>query len=374
MKRVENFRKGDRAEKLGVVLLQAFCAVAEVPRQEDFGLMDAIATLLRRKSGCLYAEDSFLVQFKSRTERQVEYLGARFEAVLNQDLPLFLAQVDLTQTSVQLHSLGIALAHCNIHDAKGLVAHLQPDAACSFGLEGDLFHVPFRKPILEWTVADTERREFIDQAYGVLKAWLSFERWNRRYRRVGIFRQIEWETNGIPTEQGEAHMWQPTRGNEILGEMAPLARLLGFLGFAHAELRTPTRTILSFLRKNGVEADSNGSLGLLLESHDAQDRLQEALDSNPETDVAVAFRVVAIRPDFLDFWLFSRNREGTANGTRHAGSPGVLFAEGFGVTIEIVGDRANVTLSLSDAWLNERHLVETSHEDFADVSDPTKGV
>jgi hypothetical protein len=373
MKRVENFRKGDRAEDLGVFLLRAFCAVAEVPRQEDFGLMDAVATLLRRESGCLYAEDSFLVQFKSRTERTIEYFGTRFEAVLNQDIPLLVAQVDLTRSSVQLHSLGIALAHCNIHDAKGLVAHLQPDTACGFGLEGDLFHVPFRKPILEWTVAQTEEREFTDHAYKVLKAWLSIERWNRRYRRAGIFRQIQWDTNGIPTEQGEAQMWQPTRSMEILGEMVPWVRLLTFQGFTHAELRAPTRTILSFLRKNGIEADPNGSLQLLLEDHDAQGLLKVAMDSNPEADVAVTFRIVEVRPEFLDFWLFGRNKEGTGSGRRHSGSPDELLAQGFETKIVVAGSEANVTLGLSDAWLREGHFEEATQANLANVSDPENG-
>jgi hypothetical protein len=66
VKRLQNYRAGDRAEKLGVPLLQAFCAVAEVPRQEDFGLMDAVATLLRKDGRFLYAEDSFLIQFTHR--------------------------------------------------------------------------------------------------------------------------------------------------------------------------------------------------------------------------------------------------------------------------------------------------------------------
>ena len=50
-KRIRNYRTGDRAEDLGIFLLRAFCAVAPIPRQEDFGLADAVATLLRHKAG-----------------------------------------------------------------------------------------------------------------------------------------------------------------------------------------------------------------------------------------------------------------------------------------------------------------------------------
>jgi len=102
-KRIANYRSGDRAESLGVVLMQAFCAVTAVPRQEDFGVFDAIATLLRHERRMLYAEDSFLVQFKSRTVESVEFIGPRFEALLDQELSLFLAQIDLTSAGWHWH-------------------------------------------------------------------------------------------------------------------------------------------------------------------------------------------------------------------------------------------------------------------------------
>ncbi len=74
-KRIRNYRAGDRAEDLGIFLLKAFCAVAPIPRQEDFGLADAVATLLRAEGRFWYAEDSFLVQFKSRTEKNLTLKG-----------------------------------------------------------------------------------------------------------------------------------------------------------------------------------------------------------------------------------------------------------------------------------------------------------
>src|SRR3954449_2633352 len=77
-KRIRNYRTGDRAEDLGIFLLKAFCAVAPIPRQEDFGLADAVATLLRSEGRFWYAEDSFLVQFKSRTEKNLTLKGPVF--------------------------------------------------------------------------------------------------------------------------------------------------------------------------------------------------------------------------------------------------------------------------------------------------------
>ncbi len=45
--RIANYRTGDRAEWLGMFLTQSLCAVAPVPREDDFGLFDAVAALLR---------------------------------------------------------------------------------------------------------------------------------------------------------------------------------------------------------------------------------------------------------------------------------------------------------------------------------------
>src|ERR1700677_3083568 len=94
-KRIRNYRTGDRAEDLGIFLLRAFCAVAPIPRQEDFGLADAVATLLRPENRFWYAEDSFLVQFKSRTEKEVELRGPVFDRWLTQDLSILVGRVNL---------------------------------------------------------------------------------------------------------------------------------------------------------------------------------------------------------------------------------------------------------------------------------------
>ena len=126
MKRIANDRLGDRADGLGLVLMQMFCAVAPVPRQEDFGIVDAVATLLRRDGPLLYAEDSFSVQFKSRTERVIKYVGERFEALLTQELSLFIALVDLSKADIKLYSVNAVLSHPNINDLKGLIVYLDP--------------------------------------------------------------------------------------------------------------------------------------------------------------------------------------------------------------------------------------------------------
>jgi len=67
-----NFRRGHLAEDLGVFFLRSFCAVADLRQEDDFGL-DAIATLLSRRCGILYAEESFAVQIKAVSVGEIEY-------------------------------------------------------------------------------------------------------------------------------------------------------------------------------------------------------------------------------------------------------------------------------------------------------------
>jgi hypothetical protein len=123
-KRLRNFRSGDRAEDLGIFLMKAFCAVAPIPRQEDFGLADAVATLLRPDGMFWYAEDSFLVQFKSRTEKEVNLCGPVFARWLAQDLSVLLGRVNLIERTIELFTLGSALFDRRVHEAEGLVVWL----------------------------------------------------------------------------------------------------------------------------------------------------------------------------------------------------------------------------------------------------------
>jgi len=264
MAKLANYRSGDRAEALGVVMLQAFCAVASIPRQEDFGLADALATLLRRDGRFLYAEDSFLVQFKSRTEKVIVYEGEMFDALLAQDVSVFIGHVNLRRSQIELHSLGPGLAHPNIMQAKGLVAHLGQHP---MGLKGDVLHVRLDRPVLKWNTSDLEESSFTTNAYQVLKKHLEVERWNRAHRRTGASIQIQWETNQVPSGEHQTWMKDPNREQEMLAEIAPSIRVLSICAWEHPRLRDPLRVIFSWFRERGVEADPGGVQGMHMDLH-----------------------------------------------------------------------------------------------------------
>src|SRR5207245_6469360 len=90
-----SFRSGNLAEHLGLLLLKGIAAVADVPRTEDVGL-DAVASLLRRdEDGNCYAEDSFVVQFKSDSATTVDYRDHELKWLLAQSQPMFIGRVSL---------------------------------------------------------------------------------------------------------------------------------------------------------------------------------------------------------------------------------------------------------------------------------------
>src|SRR6266404_2250950 len=99
-----NFRSGNLAEHLGLLMLKGIAAVADVPRTEDIGL-DAIATLLRRDAdGNCYAEDGFVVQLKSDAVASMEYRGHELTWFLGQSQPMFIGLVSMKVSSISLYS------------------------------------------------------------------------------------------------------------------------------------------------------------------------------------------------------------------------------------------------------------------------------
>lgn len=96
-----NLRSGHRAEGLGVELLRQLCAVAPVPQTEDVGF-DAVATVLRIDGGLLRAGNSFCVQFKARSVREIPYDRAAYDSLRALDLPLFIGSVDAATQELAL--------------------------------------------------------------------------------------------------------------------------------------------------------------------------------------------------------------------------------------------------------------------------------
>jgi hypothetical protein len=296
--------------------MKAFCAVAPIPRQEDFGLADAVATLLRPEGMFWYAEDSFLVQFKSRTEERVNLCGPIFARWLAQDLSVLLGRVNLIQKTIELFTLGSALSDRRVHEAAGLAVWLMEG---NEGIHDGVLHLRLGEPILRWSAAATEDIEFSDRTYAILKQWLKLERWNRRYFRAGVAREILWETNKMPTEGGVVHTWSPALGREALADIEPLVHLIGLYARHHPELWTRVHAVEDALRG----PDDPGMLaGMRPFQHltDATFRLAEIARNHPTADAVVTIQILSCDAEGANFWVHSCGRDGTGVARRHEGT------------------------------------------------------
>jgi hypothetical protein len=203
-RRRTSFRSGDLAEDLGIFLLKGVAAVAEVTRQEDVGL-DAIATLLRRDDdGNSYAEDTFVVQFKSESEDEIEYRDHEFRWFTQQALPMFIGRVSLMRSEIALHPTIFAnQAIWSLHAAdirirfgvSDLPPMLREQARMPWTIEGEKPTVWLGEPVLRWTAADLVDPKWCVAAYTMLKSFIPKVHRELTLLSLGQSSVIEWVTN-----------------------------------------------------------------------------------------------------------------------------------------------------------------------------------
>jgi len=302
MVRNADFRLGDRAEDLGIVLMKMFCAIAPVPRQEDFGIFDAVATLLRRENKSWHAEDSFLVQFKGGASvKKVEYKGEKFKALQNQELALFIAHVNLEKADIKLYSVGVALAEPNIRCAKQLVVHLiKPRKQKPF--DGVTLHIA-PDPILHWSANDITVEDKETHAYNVMTQWLSFDHRNRRYFKMGLQVKVRWQTNEVPSIKDIIYTGSPSREDLALAEAVPTVEVLSVLAINNIELATPMLQVRNWMRSRGIDLMVPMNDWLL--SNTIKDFLFSRLGHDYGADIVVYFEFDVNDPQNYVFREFS---------------------------------------------------------------------
>jgi len=209
------------------------------------------------------------------------------------------------------------------------------------GLHDGVLHLKLVKPILKLSVADTENSDFTDRTYDILKKWLHLERWNRRYFRAGVAREILWETNEMPEVGGVVHTWTPAHGREALADIEPLVHLLGLHSRHHPELWTRVHEVEAALRGADDRSMSAGMWPFLHLSDDLS-RLAEILTPHPTADVVATIQVLRWNPEGANFWIHLHGRNNAGNSHRHEGTWEELKQKGFDFVIE--GDVPNSKL------------------------------
>jgi hypothetical protein len=278
--------------------------------------------------------------------------------LLAQDLSLFIAHVNLETTEIKLYSVGAALLHSNMNDVSGLVVHLDP---VSQRFEEGVLHTCLGDPVLTWTTADLANRDLAKKSYVVMKRCLELDRWNRRYRKMGVQTQIRWKTNDVPSPAGTSTMWSPARGPEVLAEVVPAIQMIAGRAISDPSLAPIALQLVAWMRDQGVEADPGGIFSLMVIMNASKQELRAALAKHNDADVAVRFFDIQRTPTGFSFWVHSASREGQAGAKRHEGSIADLHAKGFDVEVD-PESLQTIKIGVAPPWLNERHEVIGVHE------------
>ena len=250
-------------------LLRPFAFVAPVPRPEDTGV-DAVATLFWRDGARLTAEDSFLVQVKSASERSLNFEGKELDWFRALKLPYFLLSVDLAASTLEMYSIAAASTHPNFRDRKEVTLCLDETP---FELSEDGMRTCLGPPILRWNPADAVNQDFRKTAHAVLKAWNTLEMEGITLRSLGISRRIQWKTNCKP-EPDDGWMGMSPRNEKeleaVLERIRPHVSALMPWAFGMNPqsdgLLTGLCLISEFMRQKGVDPDPNQVLKTLLKS------------------------------------------------------------------------------------------------------------
>lgn len=280
-KQDSNLRSGHLAEAIALDYLRPFAFVAPSPNPDDIGF-DAVATLIREEGRRLYAEESFLVQVKSRSFPPVVYTGPQLDWLRELELPFFFLRANLLTSRFELFSIAHGSRDPNFRD-RSVVTFTANKAPLR--LDGESMEVGLGDPILEWGPKEAFDPNFRQQAYCILKEWVSREREGIAKRNLGMAHRMTWNTNEVPVQDSAYTIM--CRGDEIPEVLEKLKVAYQRLSM-HAinldgendDLLVGLFYLLQFMRRHGVDPDPPGIIPLIHSKRQKQ-LAQQAADGNP---------------------------------------------------------------------------------------------
>jgi len=273
----KDFRSGNLAENLGVLLLKGIAAVAEVPRPEDVGL-DAIATLLRLKDDDnYYAEDTFVVQLKSASVKTIKYEGYELDWLIGQSQPMFIGVVSLREASISLYPT-IYVNHAVLAlNSDWIQVHFGASKSppifngqknCPWKGAGDKGAIVWLgAPLLKWTIDDIANKKWGEESYCTLKRYLTIAKFQIELFALGQCSTVEWSTNDSDSITEQFGMMKGGLGDfdEVAQRYAPCFRalMLRVISSDHESAKTVLRSLVAMtdsLREMGIEVDPDDLL------------------------------------------------------------------------------------------------------------------
>lgn len=244
----KNFKGGNLAEDLGLLLIRQVCAVAEFRRQDDYGI-DAVATLLRgNQTRRLTAEASFLLQIKSTSVSEVVYANEQFDWLLSQSLPFFIATVSLNDSEISIYptiDANTSFQFNGVRQVRFLLGTPAPFATQidwpRFNIQhdpDDIVNIYCETPVVRYSMSDITNRELMKDIYATLKSMVAIIEVEKRNIELGHCSKLMWQTN-CPKHLC-AHFGQLDSAQNVEAAML-VERLVQILQaiMAHALVRPP---------------------------------------------------------------------------------------------------------------------------------------
>lgn len=206
-RRGKNFRSGDLAEQLGLYLLQSVALVAPVPRTEDIGI-DVVCTLISEYGQYSYlAEDSFYVQIKSGSVREIEYSDVGVQWLTNLKLPLFVAVVDKAETKVSIYTckrLYDAIALKKDRKEIKLIPTENKNENIFDLVDEEQTDIFLGPPIVEWKLSNlmNEETKIKTLFFNVMKEHIRIIHEAMELYTIGCGTSYVWKTNEMPERIG----------------------------------------------------------------------------------------------------------------------------------------------------------------------------
>jgi hypothetical protein len=216
-KRHKNFRSGDLAEQLGLLIMQNVALVAPVPRTEDVGI-DSVVTLLEDHDQYSYiATDSFFLQIKTKVKAkkksqkttqnrkkkkfEITYKKEAVEWLYNLELPFFVAVVDKEKQSLDLFCCHrISEAYLINKKRKKLILNFENYKESEFLNSGDTVSVG--PPILSISLSNCRSKKKKNEFIKVCKSHIKAEKLNLKLRESGVIYSLNWKKGeGVSTNE-----------------------------------------------------------------------------------------------------------------------------------------------------------------------------
>jgi hypothetical protein len=242
MSKLNQVRKGDRAEYITQGIFSAFGYSIQILRQEDYGI-DFLCTLTEKDKIVSYPTKSYTVQLKTSHNNIVLQTTnpGRLKWLLENNLPFFVCYFDNVKNAVDFYSTSLMHKYIITKPVNVTKISLQFDIShgeCTVHLgqhnkRNKIFRLTLGSPFLSISLNDVMDETVVEDRKFILNKVLDVEIQNIMYRNLGLpfMRWLhKYETNKKQMEIGWAHFADDgiIKSNQLLDKIGHIIMSLAY--------------------------------------------------------------------------------------------------------------------------------------------------